>query len=381
MRPASSSSDALHFRRAEQSDLNSLLQIEDQCFTSDRLSKRSFRHWINAPHGILIVAEHCYNDSSKKLVGYGLVWCHRGTRLARLYSLAVLDSMRGQRVAQRLLNQLEKAAADRQRLFMRLEVETHNNAAITLYERCGYRVFGEYSDYYEDGGSALRMQKQIFQRASEPTLRPTPWYPQSTEFTCGPAALMMAMGSINPTLPLNQGLEMDIWREATTIFMTSGLGGCHPVGLALSARRRNFSADVYLNTRATLFVDGVRAPLKKQVLSLVHEQFIQRAGEQGVDVHYEEINQLQIEAWLKQGCAVIILISTYRLDGKKAPHWVTITSMDERCLYVHDPSPIEGSQNQLAIDCQHLPICCEDFGRMSAFGSGRLRTAVAIRPT
>ncbi|WP_428622404.1 peptidase C39 family protein [Sedimenticola sp.] len=47
-------------------------------------------------------------------------------------------------------------------------------------------------------------------------------------------------------------------------------------------------------------------------------------------------------------------------------------------MYVHDPDLDEKSH--LAIDCQHLPIAREDFDKMSAFGTGRLRTAVAIRP-
>lgn len=364
----------LAFRLAEPDDLDALEAVEEQCFSSDRLSRRSLRRWIRASHGILLVAE-----VEGEAVGYGLVWCHRGTRLARLYSLAVLDSQRGRGIAGKLLARLEEAAADRKRLYMRLEVAASNRAAIALYERSGYRVFGEYSDYYEDHGTALRMQKQLLPPAPVPDLRATPWYPQSTEFTCGPAALMMAMASLRPDLVPERALELDLWREATTIFMTSGHGGCHPVGLALAARARGFESTVYLNTAQPLFVDGVRAARKKEVMTLVHEQFMQRAVDRDVAVIYDEISQQQVQDWLAQGYAVVVLISTYRLDGKKAPHWVTVTGMDERCLYVHDPCPISGPQTQLAIDCQHLPILREDFDRMSAFGVGRLRTAVAIR--
>lgn len=73
-----------HFRIAVDSDLNALEQLEQQSFVSDRLSRRSFRRWIKAHHGLLLLAE-----DHRGLLGYGLVWLHKGTRLARLYSLAV----------------------------------------------------------------------------------------------------------------------------------------------------------------------------------------------------------------------------------------------------------------------------------------------------
>jgi hypothetical protein len=51
---------------------------------------------------------------------------------------------------------------------------------------------------------------------------------------------MMAMKALDPAMELNRTLELRLWREATTIFMTSGHGGCGPYGLALSAYRRGF---------------------------------------------------------------------------------------------------------------------------------------------
>ena len=55
---------------------------------------------------------------------------------------------------------------------------------------------------------------------------------------------------------------------------------------------------------------------------------------------------------------------------------MAITAIDDECLYVHDPDPIEGEQSGL--DCQYLPILRSDFDRMSVFGGNQLRTAVVI---
>lgn len=361
------------FRFATADDVEALTAIEMSAFDHDRLNRRSFKRWIQAPHGILILAE-----LEGVAVGYGLVWCHKGTRLARLYSLGVRPDMRGRGIAVELLNRLEEAAASRGHLYMRLEVAEHNTPAIRLYEARGYRVFGEYSDYYDDHSDALRMQKLIQQVSTTTLARPTPWYQQSTDFTCGPAALMMAMASLDSEMTLNQELEIDLWREATTIFMTAGHGGCHPLGLAIAAVKRGFIADVFINTDQPLFVEGVRSEHKKAILNLVHQQFLHQAEKlPKLSIHYAELSQDQIQDWLDQGFAVIALISTYRLDGKKTPHWVTVTNIDERCLYVHDPDLDQ--HQQLALDCQHLPIARDDFNAMTAFGSGRLRTAFAIK--
>lgn len=365
---------SLNIRAASDTDLPQLLSLEQQCFDTDRLSKRSFKRFIQSAQSVLSIAE----SENGEMLGYGLVWLHKGTRLARLYSLAVSPTARGMGVAKSLLNQLEFQASERGRLHMRLEVADKNTAAIALYQAQGYRIFGEYSDYYDDHSDALRMQKPIRKLAPGGFKRMTPWYQQTTEFTCGPAALMMAMASFSNSITCEQLLELDIWREATTVFMTSGHGGCHPLGLGLAARRRGFDVQVWINTEQALFLEGVRSEHKKAIMRVVHNQFLDSGLAAGVSLTYDEISQQTVENWLKDGFSVLVLISTYRLDGKKAPHWVVVNGFDNLCFYVHDPDLDDKSQ--LAIDCQYVPIARDDFARMSAFGVNRLRTAVAIQP-
>lgn len=359
-------------RPVREQDLEALQKLEVASFSSDRLSRRRLKHWIQAANRVFIVAE-CDNQ----LVGYGLVLLHRGTRLARLYSIAVAEDARGSGLGKALMKELEARAAQKARLFMRLEVAQDNIAAIKLYEALGYVAFGTYSAYYDDQRDALRMQKRIRYVPENLNTKHVPWYQQTTDFTCGPAAVMMAMATIDGALKLTQELELDIWREATTIFMTSGHGGSHPVGLALAAARRGFKAEVLINQQGPLFVEGVRNLEKKQVMTTVHERFLKSAKTEGVAVRYKEVTQKLIERWLNEGAMVLVLISTYRMDYKKAPHWVTVSAIDDQCLYVHDPDPKEGEQNE--VDCQYLPIAREDFDKMSLFGRERLRTAVVIR--
>lgn len=143
-------------RPVEAGDLERLLEIEALCFECDRLSRRAFQRWIKGKTGIFEVLE-----IDRVVYGYGLVSLRRGTRLARLYSLALHPQMRGRGHASCLMLALESAAGEAGRCFMRLEVAKQNRAAIVLYERLGYAVFDEWPDYYEDHSDALRMQKQL----------------------------------------------------------------------------------------------------------------------------------------------------------------------------------------------------------------------------
>tara|TARA_B100001971_G_C18266232_1_gene592798 strand:+ start:8004 stop:9113 length:1110 start_codon:yes stop_codon:yes gene_type:complete len=360
------------FRSVEPADIERLLEIEELCFSSDRLSRRSFQRWIKGVNCIFLVL-----DTDAGVCGYGLVLLNKGTRLARLYSIALHPDARGQGHASALMLALEAAAVEEDRLFMRLEVAKQNVAAVQLYQRLGYRVFGELLDYYEDHSDALRMQKRIRypERVREESF--VPWYGQHTAFTCGPASLMMVMAAIEPKTELNQSLELDLWREATTIFMTSGHGGCHPLGLALAAKRRGFSAEVVMSQLDPLFVEGVRSAHKKEVLNLVHAQFLERSQAQQIPIRCEAVTVAEIELQLKAGAFVLVMISSYRLNGDKAPHWVVITAFDELCFYLHDPDTDKLTISEL--DCQYIPVAKEDFAKMINYGRNRFSVALFFK--
>lgn len=358
-------------RPARAGDIAALHALEQRAFETDRLSPRRLRHWIGADNRVFLVAEQ-----NGALLGYVLVLLRRGTRLARLYSLAVAASGRGRGLGRALLLAAEQAGLESGRLFMRLEVAATNAAAIGLYQQLGYRTFGHYENYYEDAGDALRMQKRIRHRAADLHSLPVPWYGQTTAFTCGPAAAMMAMAALERNYRPSVSEELALWREATTIFMTSGHGGCHPLGLALAMQRRGFSCSVYLNQRTALFVDGVRSEEKKAVIRQVDADFRRAAGEAEIPVLCEDFTQEQLQHHLQEGALALLLISTYRLDGKRVPHWVTLSGIDERCLYVHDP---DSDDDHDPVDNQYLPIARDDFAHMSLLGKERLRTAVVVR--
>ena len=361
----------VNIRPVKSADLPELVALEQRCFDSDRLSKRSFAYWIKAKHRVFLVALQ-----QQTVIGYGLVIMRKGTRLARLYSIAIDKSAAGKGVGRQLMLALENDTVEAGKLFLRLEVEKTNERAIGLYQSMGYVIFGDYEHYYENNGDAFRMQKPIRQAAKINQLPSYPWYAQTTDFTCGPSALMMAMASLDNKLLMEQSLELDLWREATTIFMMAGHGGCHPIGLALAANKRGFKVQVYINQALPLFTAGVRQEVKKQTLTIVEQQFQERAEQQAIPIEYVDFSLDNLRLALKNGSKVLSLISTYQMDGYKVPHWVAITAIDDECLYLHDPSLPE--EHAAGFDCQHIPVALDDFYKLSSYGSNKLRTALVI---
>ena len=176
-------------RPALSHDLPEVVSIENSSFATDRISRRSFRHLLTRANGVFLV-----DDRDGTVAGYVIVLFHRGTSLARLYSIAVNPAMRGQGVGQGLLAAAEQAGRYRHCAYLRLEVDPKNLVARALYGAAGYREFDVAPDYYEDRSEALRMQKCLAP-GLDPQLAVIPFFEQTLDFTCGPAALLMAMGA------------------------------------------------------------------------------------------------------------------------------------------------------------------------------------------
>jgi ribosomal protein S18 acetylase RimI-like enzyme len=152
-------------RKAQPSDLAQLAAIETSAFATDRLSRRSIATLIARPSAIVLVA--CRADA---IDGYALVLTRRGSRTARLYSIAVAPEAAGRGVGLGLLAAAESEAVAKGAGRLRLEVRPDNAAAIRLYETRGYTPIGRREGYYEDGAPAVRYERDL--RTGVPTGRP-----------------------------------------------------------------------------------------------------------------------------------------------------------------------------------------------------------------
>jgi ribosomal-protein-alanine N-acetyltransferase len=148
---------AVRVRRAELSDLEDLVALEESSFATDRLSREQYRRHLDSETAQVLVA----SANHRRFLGTAVVFFRKGTKVARLYSIATHAEARGKGVGSALLEASEQLARRRGCKVLRLEVRTDNDAAIRLYERLGYDRIGRYARYYGDGADAWRYEKKV----------------------------------------------------------------------------------------------------------------------------------------------------------------------------------------------------------------------------
>ena len=149
-------------RPATLADLPAIEAIENAVFDGDRLSRRSLRYFLAANTAMMLALA-----SQDHVLGYSLIAFRKGSKRARLYSIALSPAEHGRGLGRFLLRSSENAARAHGAAFMRLEVRTDNAGAIALYRQNGYRLFGRIDDFYEDGAGALRFEKALAREGDE----------------------------------------------------------------------------------------------------------------------------------------------------------------------------------------------------------------------
>ncbi|HEX5354350.1 MAG TPA: N-acetyltransferase [Rhodanobacteraceae bacterium] len=151
----------IDIRRATLAELDPLLALEQSSFTSDRISRRQWRRYIeNATTAVLVGGRPGGIDAA------AVVFYRRGGHSARLYSLAVATRARRAGLGRALLAAVEADAGSRGCDTLRLEVAVDNAAAIALYEQLGYVRGERLARFYEDGADAWRYVKSLSTPAS-----------------------------------------------------------------------------------------------------------------------------------------------------------------------------------------------------------------------
>ncbi|GGF30835.1 hypothetical protein GCM10011611_41130 [Aliidongia dinghuensis] len=143
-------------RVATPADRPALEALEAASFSQDRISARSWRRLLRRPSALILVA-----PAAAGLAGALVMLFRRGSRIARVYSIAVAAAQRGNGFARLLLGRAADAAQERGCRAVRLETRLDNHNAQSLFAREGFAVTGRTDDYYEDGMAALRLERPL----------------------------------------------------------------------------------------------------------------------------------------------------------------------------------------------------------------------------
>jgi len=354
-------------------DLDSLLALEVRGFDSDRFDLNHLRYLILKAKSTILVAE-----IDGEIVGSAIMIWRDKARSGRLYSIVIDPSIQKRGIGGKLMEACESETFRHGRDSVTLEVRADNKNAISFYQKLGYKTQRTLTGYYSDGVSGLKMKKDLQSARPERMRLKVPYYAQTLKFTCGPACMMMAFKYFNPGIKLDRKMEMTLWKEATLIYTTSGMGGCGPFGMALSARRRGFSTKVILSAEQPPFFSSVRQNYKRKIIRLVHEDMKAKGLAIGVQSEVYDFTFDEIADAMYRGYIPIVLISTYRLHGDRAPHWVTLTGYDKDNVFFHDS--YEGFYEHVPKLARNIPFAITEFNEMRRYGKDLYKSVVLIGP-
>jgi ribosomal protein S18 acetylase RimI-like enzyme len=358
-------------RTGSTADLEDLLRLEKSGFAQDQFSRKQINYLLNRANATTYIIQE-----GGQTRGAAIMLWRRESPIGRLYSITIDPIHQGRGLAKKLLQACEDGALAHGCNRVMLEVRADNRPAIALYERFGYQITDTLRGYYSGGINGLKMIKRLGFEGQPELLLKIPYYAQTLDFTCGSASLMMAMKYFDPGLELNRALELMLWKESTTVFMSAGFGGCGPYGLAVAAQRRGFITRLVMANEQTPFLSSVQSEEKKEVVRIVNNQLKEEARYLGVIEEYKNFTFADIAAAIRRGHIPIVLISTYRLHKDRSPHWVAVTGFNNHNIFYHDPYKefYEHGSKQ----AQNVRIPLDQFRQVRRFGKDINKNVIFI---
>ncbi|WGV28679.1 ribosomal protein S18-alanine N-acetyltransferase [Halotia branconii] len=128
-------------------DLSAILELDQACF-GGLWTMEGYQRELGSPNSDLIGLFS--SISQTKLLGMGCFWSI--LEEAHITILAVHPQYHRQGLGQALLYSLLQTASDRGLERATLEVRTSNLAAISLYQKFGFKTAGRRRRYYQDNG-------------------------------------------------------------------------------------------------------------------------------------------------------------------------------------------------------------------------------------
>jgi len=148
---------SITIQRATIDNLETLYQIERECFTIEAFSKQHIAYLLENPNAVSLVAK-----INNAIAGFiiGLIHRHDERITGRVYTLDVAVKYRRNGVGLKLLDEIERIFAKRGVKICYLEVRKDNVAALELYRKHGYVEVKELKDYYR-GVHGVRLKKKL----------------------------------------------------------------------------------------------------------------------------------------------------------------------------------------------------------------------------
>ena len=130
--------------RMEKAHVNDVLKIEEQAYGEHHWSKESFFGELSNELAFYYSAFDLNGD----LVGYAGTWHILDE--AHITTIAVRPDMKRKKIGEAILNQILEDCYKDEIKYITLEVRVSNIAAISLYEKYGFKSLGSRKGYYQN---------------------------------------------------------------------------------------------------------------------------------------------------------------------------------------------------------------------------------------
>ncbi|MFC8452069.1 peptidase C39 family protein [Kitasatospora sp. NPDC057223] len=199
-----------------------------------------------------------------------------------------------------------------------------------------------------------------------------PYMRQTTDFTCGPAALQMGLAALGLRGRPTREAELRLWRRATTV------GGCEPLGLALAAAEEGARARVLLSTGQPVLLELCTNDEERDLRAFLQDGFRREAAERGMDVRTEAFSLDTLRAALAEGAVALVLIEQLGMHDESCPHWITVHgTVGTDVFLAHDPWT-DANLGESWLDGADLPLPAATLDRLAWYGTPSYRGLVLL---
>ena len=125
--------------------LDQLYKIEEKCFDQEAFSKRQIAYLLTDYNTIALAAR-----TNNEIAGFIIaqVEVEENTVFGHVITINVTPNFRRQKIATKMLHEIESLLKQKGISECRLEVREDNHVAIKLYQTMGYQIVGKLERYY-----------------------------------------------------------------------------------------------------------------------------------------------------------------------------------------------------------------------------------------
>ncbi len=200
-----------------------------------------------------------------------------------------------------------------------------------------------------------------------------PYYAQSSEFTCGPACVLMVFKLFDPSIKLNRSLEFEVWRQCNMI----GVRGADPFGMSVPLLDAGYEVHLMTQSRRMIDPDLWRGRLREHrftpedaklaVFGIAENR--KRALGRGLTVEHKPLTVERVVKYFSAGFIPMALVHMGVVHQLDIPHWVVVTDAGEDYVVFNDPYPPKGGKG--------IRVTREEFEKML----GDIGTRIGLSPS